>query len=435
MKGSRFLAALALAAGLGLAATALAGGFNIYEASARATALGGAFTATADDASALFYNPAGMAFLEGTMIDANLMPIVPGSKFTAAEWPDPGATGRTVKQSFPVPGLYGVHRTSGPLAFGLGVYAPFGLGVKWQDRTTWVGRRSSFNVDLASIYATPAVAWRLNENAAVSVGVDVGWAKIKLSNFNSVPLGGLSTLTNVIQADIDGSSRLNVTPCAGVMWRPAPRLSLGAMYHHNKTMQVRNQDATLTNVAPEALRPTVDAQIAALGGTDHKVSGDLKFPWILTTGVSYRFSDRLRGEFDLVRVGWSKFDNLTLEFDNPAMSQTIEEQYKDVWQLRFGADVTMSERWGAMFGYCHDNSPQPYGSMSPLLPDANREDFSLGLQYHNAGWRLTGSYMAVMFHDRSNVVDGQDLRFSDTLPLGTYDSIAHIFGLGLGRTF
>ena len=65
---------------------ALAGGFNIYEMGARATALGGAFTATADDASAIFYNPAGLAWLEeGWSVSANVSLISPTSKFTRAE--------------------------------------------------------------------------------------------------------------------------------------------------------------------------------------------------------------------------------------------------------------------------------------------------------------------------------------------------------------
>jgi hypothetical protein len=73
--------------------------------------------------------------------------------------------------------------------------------------------------------------------------------------------------------------------------------------------------------------------------------------------------------------------------------------------------------------------------MSPLLPDANREDFSGGLQYRRANWRLTGSYMAVLFHSRSNVTDGQAHRYEPTLPAGSYDSIAHIFGVGVGYNF
>jgi len=370
------------------------------------------------------------------VIDANLMPIVPSTRFTASTSVSDPATGETVKQSFPIPGLYGARGTERGLAWGLGVYAPFGLGVEWQDRETWVGRQASYNVDLATIYATPVVAWRFNDRYAVAVGADIGWSRIKLSRYTAIEFGGDSELTNVINADLEGDSNIDVTPCAGVMARPLPRLSLGVMYHHQKALQFEDQDALLTNVAPPVLSATIDAQLAALGGGEHTVSTELCLPWILSFGVAYQFSDRVRGEFDLVRFGWSEFEQLALTFDNPALDQVIEEQYQDVWQLRFGLDLKVSDRVGAMFGYCHDNSPQPYESISPLLPDANREDFSCGVQVRAApGWKLTGSYMAVMFHERSNVVDGEILRFSTTLPAGSYDSIAHIFGLSVGYAF
>ena len=72
-----------LIAGLSVAGTGLvqAAGFNIYEAGVRATALGGAFTATADDGSALFYNPAGLSFMEGSSVNLNLMSIAPRFEF------------------------------------------------------------------------------------------------------------------------------------------------------------------------------------------------------------------------------------------------------------------------------------------------------------------------------------------------------------------
>jgi long-subunit fatty acid transport protein len=89
----------------------------------------------------------------------------------------------------------------------------------------------------------------------------------------------------------------------------------------------------------------------------------------------------------------------------------------------------------AMFGYIHDNTPQPTESISPLLPDADREDFSCGLQYRAESWSLTGSYMAVLFHERSNVEEGRVVRFETTQPAGTYDSIANIFGLSVGLNF
>ncbi len=435
MRGTLRVALPAAALIAATAGAALGSGFNIYEAGARATALGGAFTATADDGSAVFYNPAGIAFLEGTVLDLNLMPVVPDARFTGAEPPAPAVTGQTVSQSFPIPGVYLTHTTPRGLAFGLGVYAPFGLGVEWEDPATWVGRQSSYDVDLATIYVTPVVAWRISERTAVSIGADVAWCDIELNRYSAIEYGPQATLVNVIDSSLDGTSDLHVSPTCGVLVKPLDELSLGFMYHGEKTLNFDDGDATLSNVAPEGLRDAIAAQIAALGGPDHKISTDLRLPAFFSLGVAYQLLPRARLEFDAVRFNWSHFDRLELRFDNPLLDQTIEEQYKDIWQLRLGLDLDVAPRWKAMFGYIHDNTPQPTASISPLLPDADREDFSCGLQWRGDGWRLTASYMAVLFHDRSNVVDGDVVRFEDTQPAGSYDSVANIFGFGVGHDF
>ncbi len=78
------IASALLAVGLVLSTGLVhAAGFSIYEAGSRATALGGAFTASADDGSAIFYNAAGLSFLEGKQFNVSLMPIMPSAKFTS----------------------------------------------------------------------------------------------------------------------------------------------------------------------------------------------------------------------------------------------------------------------------------------------------------------------------------------------------------------
>ena len=435
MKRATLLAAAVLTAATG---TAFASGFNIYEAGARATALGGAFTATADDGSALFYNSAGIAFLPGTTIDLNLMPVVPSSKFTGAVPPSPAAAGETVDQSFPIPGLYFTQNAGGPLTFGLGVAAPFGLGVEWDDPENWIGRRSSYDVDLATIYVMPAVALRVGERAAVSFGVDVAWSEIELNRYSAIEFGIPADLVDVIDSKLEGTSDLNVTPQFGALVHVSDALSLGFMFHAPKTLKFPDGDATLVNVAPDVstLRATIDAQIAAIGGAEQKVSTKVKLPGFYSLGVAYQLTGRARLEFDAVRFGWSHFNKLVLDFESPTNEdQTIEENYKDIWQLRLGLDVDVSERLKAMFGYIHDNSPQPVESISPLLPDADREDISVGLQYRFDRLRLTASYMAVLFHDRTNVIDGQVRRYDASTPAGSYDSHADIFGIGVGYDF
>jgi long-chain fatty acid transport protein len=412
---------------------ACGGAFSIYEAGAKATALGGAFTATADDPSAVFYNPAGLAWLDGTRIDLNLMPIVPSTKFSAAESPastSPGATGRTTDQMFPIPGAYGSHRLSDRLTIGLGFNAPFGLGVEWQDPRDWVGREASYKVDLATFYATPAVAWRVSGKLAIAAGADVAWSSLKLKQMKTA--GGP---VDVLDAEMSGTSRVGAAPMAGVMYRPRREISVGLTFHGQQTMKVRNQDATITNIAPAALLTFADSAIASLGGGSHKVSTDLKLPWILSAGFAWQPGEKTRLEVDAVRFGWSHFDELALTFDDLALDETLREAYQDAWQMRFGVSHRLSESLLGLAGYCYDVTPQPAGSMSPLLPDATRNDFSLGLQWRHGALELTGSYMAVVFQERSNVQGGEPHTFEPVLPAGTYASLAHIFGLGVGYQF
>jgi long-chain fatty acid transport protein len=439
MRGTSGAIGIGIAVLLGVAGNAAGSGFNLYEAGARGTALGGAFTATADDGSALFYNPAGIAFLEGTTIDLSIVPVIPDAKFTGATLPHAtGAPprGQTKSKVFPLPGIYVTRQVATDLRLGIGFYAPFGLGVEWKNPEEWVGRRSSYDVDLETFYITPAAALRLGERAAISIGLDLAWSAIELKRYSAIEFGPTAELVDVLDTKLEGNSDLNVTPCGGVLVHITDKLSLGGMYHAPKTLRFDDGDATLTNVAPAALAATVDQQLAAMGGANQKVRTRLKLPWILSLGVGYQIHERAHLEFDAVRFGWSNFDQLAIDFVSPTNpDQTIKEDYEDIWQLRFGLDLDVAEGWKAMLGYIHDNTPQPIGSISPLLPDATREDISLGVQYQTGSVRLTATYMAVLFQDRSNVVGGQVVRFEETQPAGAYDSVANIFGAGFGYSF
>ena len=463
MRVTRRVLAMALIAVLGLAGSALAGGFSIYEAGARATALGGAFTATADDGSALFYNPAGMSFLEGPMVDVNLMPILPGSKFSGAEPYNFDGANETVDQTFLIPGLYYTRPFNETITYGIGLYAPFGLGVHWDNETSWVGRYSSYNVDLATIYVTPAVSYQVNEQLAVSVGADVAHQAITLNKFSFESFGASpGNRIDTVDAEISGSSNFNFTPCAGLMYRPNEKLSVGVMYHAEKTMKYEDGDATLKNIATPALAPIVDATLTAAGGTAgadgyaFKADTELTLPSIMSLGLSYRLTEKLRAEFNAVYWTWSAFEEIVLDFqqtDTQELAKNLDleiyEGYEDAWQWRAGIEYQAAPEWTLMAGYVRDATPQPVESMGPLLADGDRNDFSFGFQHHRDRWTFTGSYMAVLFDERATVVDGE-LTYNENAAdpvadqaeqadreyeAGAYKSIANIFGFSVGYHF
>jgi long-chain fatty acid transport protein len=435
------------------AASALAGGFSIYEAGAKATGMGCAVTASVDDGSALFYNIAALSFIPGTVADLNLIPVMPRSKYRQASPPDEAATGELKHRTFPIPAFGITHNPGGKFAYGVALYAPFGLGIAWQDPETWIGRFSSYDVGLETVYVTPAVSYKLTDNLALGLGVDIAWQHLELNRYNGQAFGGQNELVNVVDANLEGASKLNVTPAVGVMYRPDARWFFGAMYHHRKTMKYEDQDGRLTNVAPDVLREAVDATLDALAGVPgqrtYALATELNLPHMLSLGVAHRVHERLLVELNAVHFGWSRFDEIELRFDpdpTGSLTSVIPEHYADRWQWRLGLDFDLTASVKLLAGYTRDNTPQPKESMGPLLPDADRNDWSFGVQYRTGPWRLTASYMAVLNESRNNLVDGEPAIFPEerddpqavmlrTMEAGAYEGLAHILAFGVGRHF
>ena len=427
---------LLLAACLALgSASALAAGFNIYEAGVRATALGGAFTATADDGSALFYNAAGMSFHQGSRMNLNLMPIGPRFKFQGAtDSTGPGEFEQAEHKWYLVPGAYYTNNNREKLAFGVGVYAPFGLGVEWMDPMNFAGRYVSYDVDIQTVYVTPAISYKVTPELAIAVGVDVAEQHLSLQRITPHP--GLGE--NAIDLEIDGTSKVNITPSLGLMYRPSEKLSIGLMYHHEKTLEYEDQDATLTSYLEpgDAGYSWPATLLASLGGSEQTISSELSLPYILSLGAAYQVTPRLRAEGNFVHFGWSAFEQLEMDFSNDDLDQVIHFDYDDSWQVRFGLDfAAIPDRLNLMAGYVYDTTPQPTASVSPLLPDADRNDYSLGVQYFKNNWEFTACYMYVKADPRSNIENGRPANPDESYPVGTYGNIANIWGVGVGYHF
>jgi long-chain fatty acid transport protein len=417
-----------LALGAGLAQGA---GFNIYETSARSTALGCAMTASADDGTVVFYNVAGLSFLTGQRAELNLVTVTPKFQFTGKlSKTDPTATSWESKdKTFLVPGAYYTNNPGKKFAFGVGVYAPFGLGLAWADPENYIGRRVNTDVSIETIYVTPAVSYLITEQLSFGAGIDIAHQNLKLEKYSVEPQFG----ENAIQTEIEGGSNINITPTFGLMYRPNEKISLGANYHFEKKMMFDEGDATLTPVAPGD-DPWGNTLVGTLG-KDQKLSSELYLPSILQLGLGYRFSEKFRSEFNYVYFGWSAFESLALNCQNDALDQTIHFNYEDSWQIRFGFDYMASEKFSILAGYVHDETPQPLSSVSPILPDTNRNDYSFGLQYRTGSWELNGSYMYVDNIPRTNIEDGEPVRNSTDYPFGTYSAHAHLIGLGASFLF
>jgi long-chain fatty acid transport protein len=152
-----------------------AAGFRILEQSASATGQSGAFTAQADDPSAIFYNPAGMTQLRGvqTSLGTNLV-----GGHTSFSNPS-GVTARGdfgASIAFPPPSnlyvtanLKDLGVTSlGDLTAGLAVLSPFGILYRYSNDgpfSTAVTRQTLPLIDIK-----PTLAYKLNDQFSIGLG-------------------------------------------------------------------------------------------------------------------------------------------------------------------------------------------------------------------------------------------------------------------------
>ena len=158
-----------------MTAPAHGGGFGIFEQGAKAMGMAGAFTAQADDGSAMFHNPAGLGFQKERRFDLGLTFITAAkAEFDGAD-PFPGAGVHEEQKTlneFP-PHFYWVQPIGEKMTFGLGLNTPFGLSTEWEDPDNFTGRHINTKAALTVINFTPNIAWQASDNFSVGFGLNV----------------------------------------------------------------------------------------------------------------------------------------------------------------------------------------------------------------------------------------------------------------------
>src|SRR5580658_9667103 len=179
MNRLRRLLPVVLVSGFG-AGRLFANGFGILNQDAFATARGQAFVATADNPSAIYYNPAGMAQLDGD----NLRGGVCGIDLNTAYSPSDGAVnaGTTYHSAYhyaAIPqGFYTHTFENSPLTLGLGVYAPYGGNIDWPQDTGF--RVVATEGRLFYLSINPALALKVSPHFLLGAGLIANYVNLDL---------------------------------------------------------------------------------------------------------------------------------------------------------------------------------------------------------------------------------------------------------------
>jgi long-chain fatty acid transport protein len=405
-----------------------AAGFAIFEQGARAMGFAGAFTAQANDPSAIFHNAAGIAFLKGKQVYLGGTLIHPTSTFTGDD-PFPGST---VIEKADVgllvpPAAYYTQPFSERIVLGIGLHTPFGLTTAWANPDIYTGRFLSQRAELKGFSLNPTIGYKLADRFAVGGGLDVRFSSVKLLRRVPVINPFTQKVTDAATVDLESSTDVGLGFNLGMLAKISESLSAGVQYRH-KVKNDYSGNATFSQI------PTGNSQLdsrltALLPQGSQPVTTSIEFPGIFSGGVAYT-SGEWTFEGDLDWYQWSTFQNLTIVFtQRPDLNENVVENYKNSWQYRLGLERRLGDVWAVRGGYFFDQSPAPDESISPLLPDADRNGFALGGTWKNGRFHADGALWYLLSPARStNGVNRDDYN-------GTYKSHAVTLGIFLGYSF
>lgn len=395
---------LTLAAVLLLAPSLVWGaGFALFEHGARAMGMAGAFTAVADDPSALFWNPAGIAFQmdKGTQVMAGATFIFTKQDFEGADpYPGAGYDVSQKKQVFFPPHLYLVAPLGERTSFGLSVLSPFGLGTWWP--ADYAGRFISKRVDIKTFAVSPQLAYKISDGFAVALGADYMVGTIDLTrNLQQ----GVNPFTQEV-ADL-GQAHLFTEGVgndgwgwhAGLLGKLGGGFSVGVLYRSKVKIDFEGK-ASFTQYGTGS--PQFDALVAALIPFDEnpRIATKIDFPDFWSVGLAWA-CDQLTISGQWSRMGWSSFKELPLVFpDYPQFAETLVEDYHDSDEYRLGFEYRASPMWAVQLGASYDETPQPRESMTPLLGDSNRKVYSAGVSWRPSKLYVDLAYEYVGLEDR-----------------------------------
>ncbi|MCX6565936.1 MAG: outer membrane protein transport protein [Candidatus Aminicenantes bacterium] len=368
--------AVFLIAAMAFAPTAFGNGLNLNGLGTRAVTMGGAFVGLADDFSALYWNPAGLGFIEKPTLGFNLLDVMPSASYrfslvggdqVAADSPTKHYLG----------GLGGwIQPIDDHLVAGIGIFTPSGLGSAWnpQDMASLSGgnRSIDWSSRIGVFTIAPTIAYKVNDSLSLGAQLNISYGFFNLNTYAGYIYLSSGTVIDLGQYE-ETLSGWGFGATLGVLYKPSDKISLGLTYRTAATIKFSGK----ANIF----------MFEYLGySKESEIERPVTWPSWLAAGVAVKPTDRLTITADVQFTNWKKLDVLETTYQDPfwsllmtAAGNTERELYwENKLQLRVGAEYVFCRDWAVRAGFYNDPSPAPDRTMNILLPSFGYSGLTLG---------------------------------------------------------
>ncbi|WP_374381297.1 OmpP1/FadL family transporter [Pseudomonas fluvialis] len=342
----------------------LAAGFALNEQSV--SAMGTSFagrSSSANDATTVYGNPAGMALLKGEQASVGAAVILAKTRIDAssATAPTGGAlAGSNDGDMVPFTGVpmgFYVNPLNEQWTFGLGFYVPYGMITEYEKgfQGRFFGDYSEVNV----VTLQPTFSYRVNDYLSLGFGPTFNRVEGRLETAALVDSGRI-----VIEGD-DTAVGFN----AGLLLELSERTRLGVTYH--SMVDYRLEGKTSVSGIP-----------APVNG-DYQTTLDLRTPEMIDSSITHQLNDRWTV---YAGAAWTRWSRLQTIKPVSAFPVALEEKqhWNNSWSYATGVSYALSKELTLRSGIAFDQSPTNNHERSPRIPSGDRVAISFGL-----GWTLS----------------------------------------------
>lgn len=386
-------------------------------------------SSSADNASTVYGNPAGMARLEGQQVTGGVAAIDASTNIKDVSGRSSGSNKGDMVPFTAVPFGFYTNKLNEQWAVGFGVYAPFGLVTDYENG--FQGKAFGSKSEVKVITFQPTVSYAFNDRVSIGFGPTINRISGTLESDINLPIAGTGSNNIKIKGD-DTALGFN----AGLLVQATDTTRVGLTYHskvkyklegHTEVTKGTNVPASLLNNG----RYDASLKIDTPESWDLSVTQDLSDAWKLYAGATW--------------TRWSRLKDITVNNEGvsaaagsgalaPQIVGSIKEEqnWHDTCAYALGTSYRVTKQVVLRTGLTFDQSPTNNTDRSPRIPTGDRTIFSLGLGYDvmpNMTIDLAYSYLKEepVKVARSNAL-GQSYN-------AKYENSANGFGLGVTYKF
>jgi long-chain fatty acid transport protein len=385
-----------------LSAPALPNGLNLNSIGTKALAMGGAFVGLADDFSAIYWNPAGIAHFDQQYFGFYGVDILPtGTYKLSPNIPGIGefslVNAETERKHYLAGMAAYYYPVTENFVAGLSIYTPSGLGAKWSGADFAVIANNNPSIKWTSkigvVTFAPAIAYKVNDQISVGVALNINYGIFDIAmhaGAAEVP-GGVVDLGQY-EETMNG---WGYGATVGILYKMNEKISLGATFRTPSTIKFSGE-ATISNMPLLGANSTSD------------LDREVTWPMWIAGGVAFRPLDKLVLTGDLQWTQWSKIDNIETTYKDPfwgvMMSVSGDDKrpmnWDDALQIRVGAEYWINNI-AFRGGFYMDPSPAPDNTMNVLVPNYDYNVFTAGVGYSLNGLQIDFSIEYLVGKERS----------------------------------